>query len=176
MQYHRIMIFGRPGSGKSTFAVTLAKHLKLPVYHMDRYFYKDHAFWQERPSEEFLALQHQLVAQDRWIIDGNATKSFEMRYARAQIALYFCFPRYVCYWRVIKRLFSKDTAIKDRAIGCTETIQWSLLKYIWSFDKRVQQSLEILRTKYPHVQFYTVTNKSELNTLISLLDLQDKWS
>ena len=34
----RIMIFGRPGSGKSTFAVELALKLNLPLYHLDKYF------------------------------------------------------------------------------------------------------------------------------------------
>lgn len=38
--YQKICIFGRPGSGKSTFALQLHKKLNLPLYHLDKYFYK----------------------------------------------------------------------------------------------------------------------------------------
>ena len=35
----KIMIFGRPGSGKSTFAVKLSRSIVFPLYHLDKYFY-----------------------------------------------------------------------------------------------------------------------------------------
>jgi adenylate kinase family enzyme len=35
----KIMVFGLPGSGKSTFATKLAQSLNLPIYHLDRHFY-----------------------------------------------------------------------------------------------------------------------------------------
>ena len=56
--------------------------------------------------------------QERWIIDGNSTKSLEMRYSKADLVLYFNYPRYLCYWRIFKRLFYKNKLIDDRAEGC----------------------------------------------------------
>jgi adenylate kinase family enzyme len=44
--YIRICIFGRPGSGKSTFAHKLHLKTGLPLYHLDRYFFV--ANWVER--------------------------------------------------------------------------------------------------------------------------------
>jgi adenylate kinase family enzyme len=38
--FKRIMIFGRPGSGKSTFATWLSRALNLPLHHLDKHFYK----------------------------------------------------------------------------------------------------------------------------------------
>ncbi len=35
------MIFGRPGSGKTTFAFQLSQKTGLPLYHIDRHFYID---------------------------------------------------------------------------------------------------------------------------------------
>ena len=41
---------------------------------------------------------------------------------------------YVDIVRLIKRRFTKDPVIKDRAEGCQEVLQWSLVKYMWTFE------------------------------------------
>ncbi len=77
----KIMIFGRPGSGKSTFAYQFHKATETPLYHLDKYFYTTN--WVERDYQEFLADQQRLVNQKAWIIDGNCTRSFEMRWSKS---------------------------------------------------------------------------------------------
>lgn len=163
----RITIFGRPGSGKTTFAIRLGKLLHLPVYHLDKYFYT--AKWAKRPNAEFMADQNALVANDAWIIDGNCTKSLETRFARTDIAIYFNWPRPICYWRVVKRRFSKDRTVDDRAIGCRETIRWSLLTYMWDFEDRIERVVPPLHAQYPKVRYYSVTNDEEAELLIQQL-------
>lgn len=155
----RIMIFGIPGSGKSTLAVQLSKKLKLPLYHLDRYFFIEN--WVERDYQEFLQIQKDLVDQKAWIIDGNAIKSLEMRYAKADLVLYFRYNRLLCLWRVFKRLFSKDSEISDRADGCSETLRWSLIRYLWEFDKRVSPIIKDLKDRYPQTPFYEFHNSRE---------------
>jgi len=83
----RIAIFGRHGSGKSVFAKSLSKQLNASLYHLDCYYFS--ANWTERDYAEFLTLQQGIVDQDRWIVDGNSLKSLEMRFARADVAVYF---------------------------------------------------------------------------------------
>ncbi len=107
------MIFGIPGSGKSTFALHLSEVMQLPLYHLDRYFFIEE--WQERKYEDFLTIQANLVQQESWIIDGNATKSLEMRYSQANIVLYFRFNRLLCLYRIFKQLVFKDHRISYRA-------------------------------------------------------------
>jgi len=67
---NKIMVFGLPGSGKSTFATKLAQALNMPIHHLDRHFYV--ANWVERDYREFLDQQQFFVNQPRWVIDGNA--------------------------------------------------------------------------------------------------------
>ena len=157
-----IMIFGRPGSGKSTFALELSQTLKIPLYHLDRYFYTNN--WVERNYDEFLHLQKELVDQGQWIIDGNCLKSLEMRYQRADVAVYFCYPRFIALWRILKRRFfvTKDCRINDRADGCQETMRWSLIKYLWTFEDRVNPIITELRKKHPQTKFYIIRNNREL--------------
>ncbi len=69
----RMMIFGRPGGGKSTFALKLAKSSGAPVYHLDRYFFVGN--WVKRNPQEFLNIQQSLVEEENWIIDGNCTNT-----------------------------------------------------------------------------------------------------
>jgi len=115
MTPQRIMILGLPGAGKSTFASQLAQQLNLPLYHLDKYFFVRN--WVERDREEFLHIQQQWVDQDRWIIDGNALNSLEMRYRQADLVLYFCKPRALCMLRLIHRRLFKSALIQDRAEG-----------------------------------------------------------
>lgn len=131
----RIMIFGIPGSGKSTFASQLSQRLGLPLFHLDKYFFTRD--WKERDYDEFLNIQKELVEKESWIIDGNATRSFEMRFSRAEIVLYFRFNRLLCLWRIFKRLTCKDPHISDRAEGCLENVSLRLIQYLWGFDNCV---------------------------------------
>ena len=55
----RIMIFGRPGSGKTTFAYELSKKLNLPLYHLDKYFFT--ANWVQRDYQEFVIKQLEVL-------------------------------------------------------------------------------------------------------------------
>lgn len=171
MIYQRFMIFGIPGSGKSTVAVQLAKRLRIPVYHLDRYFFVKN--WVERDAEDFLKIQKELVAKDQWIIDGNAIRSFEIRYARADVVIYFRFNRLLCIWRVIKRLFDKDGEISDRADGCSETLHWRLIRYLWGFDQRVSDLLEDLKSRYPNTPFYEFRTIDEWNEFAKNLKIDE---
>lgn len=164
----RIMIFGRPGSGKSTFAFKLAKKLNLPLYHLDKYFFK--AGWIMREYEDFLDDQYHMVSQKDWIIDGNSLQSLSIRYSEADICIYFNYSRLLCLWRLIKRNFTKDEAIDDRALGCKERVSWQLITYMWTFEyrlnKRLEKQLAFLQEVYPQVKFYTLHNDQEMKKLL----------
>lgn len=170
MSFSRIAIFGRPGGGKSTFSLKLAQKLKVPVYHLDKIFYVEN--WVERDYQEFLKLQKDMVDQDAWIIDGNSLQSLEMRYSRADICIYFNMPRMICFWRIIKRFFRKNTLIDDRAAGCAEKLRWKLIKYMWTYeyrkDNRLTHVIHDLKECYPHVRFIEVSTAKEADELFKI--------
>lgn len=159
----KIMIIGKPGSGKSTFAHSLKGKLGLPLFHMDKFFFT--ANWVERNYDEFLSIQQDIVAHPSWIIDGNAIKSFELRYREADLCLYFNFPRWLCYWRLIKRLFIKNKALDDRAPNCKNRIRLPLLNYLWNYEARVDSVLKELREQYSHVRFIELQTPNDLLAL-----------
>ena len=166
-QFNRIMIIGKSGSGKSTFAIKLKQLLGIPIYHLDKYFFVDH--WVERNYNEFIAIQNKMITESTWIIDGNSTKSYEMRYKRAELCIYFNFPLWRCYLRIVKRLFYKHPNIDDRAPNCHETIRWSLIKYLWGFENRVNPILQRLRATYPSVQFVELKSDRDVRLFYNSL-------
>ena len=66
----KIMVFGRPGSGKSTFAVQLAQDLSIPVYHIDKIFFEQ--AWIKRERSEFLELKQEWIDKDESKAEFNS--------------------------------------------------------------------------------------------------------
>lgn len=48
----KVMIMGRPGSGKSTCSIQLQQILDIPLFHLDKYFFE--ANWVPRNYQDFL--------------------------------------------------------------------------------------------------------------------------
>jgi len=159
----KMMVFGRPGSGKSTFASWVATALNLPLHHLDKHFFTEN--WKERNYSEFLQIQQNIVDGNAWIVDGNSTQSLEMRWSKADLVLYFNFSKIICIFRLFKRIFKPNKAFDDRAPKCPEIIRWRLLKYTWHFEKRVDKQIEFLKAQYPRVIFKEIKNDTELNKL-----------
>lgn len=65
----RVVVLGRGGAGKSSFALELSGITGLPVFELDKYF------WSEAlaplPTEQWVMAQKQLSAGHQWIMDGD---------------------------------------------------------------------------------------------------------
>lgn len=172
--FSRIVIFGRPGSGKSTFAFKLHQKTGIPVFHLDKIYFTSN--WVKANYDEFLEKQKNIIKQEKWIIDGCSLQSLPMRYERADIVLFFNYPRLLCVWRLFKRIFDKNPAIDDRADDCHELPSWTLLKYTWTFEYRqnyrLKHMIEQLKNEYPAVKFIEIRNDRDLKKIYELIDLR----
>lgn len=152
----RFAIIGLPGSGKSTFASKLGKLLHVPVHHLDRHMFEPNG--KKKDKQEFLELQRRIVDEESWVIEGCSFSTFEMRFARANVVIYFFLPRYLCFWRMVKRVFNYD-----KSFGGLRKISWDLLKYTWNFDKEKRDKIEELAKKYPALEFHIFRRQKEAN-------------
>src|SRR3954451_5954082 len=86
----RIVVIGNAAGGKSTLARHLARRRELPVTEVDRLLWLPG--WQLAPEADYARRHAEIVAQDRWGIDGLGRKdSIAGRLARStEIVLLTC--------------------------------------------------------------------------------------
>jgi adenylate kinase family enzyme len=136
----KIMIIGSGGSGKSTFASQLGTVLKLPVYHLDAYYW--HPGWVPTPDNEWDEFQNRLITNDQWIIDGNYGRTLEIRMNAADVIIYFDLSPLICTYRVIKRRIKYHGRTRpDLNEQCPEQLDWAFIKWVWNFRKTRRQSI-----------------------------------
>jgi adenylate kinase family enzyme len=131
----RVSIVGSAGSGKSTLARRLGEITGLPVIHIDTLFWLPG--WVSRPDVELDALLLQEVVKDRWIIDGNYSRTLPARLAAADTVIWLDFGRPTCLWRAVKRrILYHGRSRPDMTAGCQEKIDLEFLLWIWRYPAR----------------------------------------
>ena len=131
----RVMILGCGGSGKSTLARALGERTGLPVVHLDCQFWKPG--WVESTREEFDAKHDAAMSGDRWIIDGNYSRTYERRAAAADTIILLDLPRLACVYGILYRwLANRGHTRPDMPEGCPEKIDWEFFKWVWNFRTR----------------------------------------
>lgn len=131
----RVIIIGNCGAGKSTLAAKLAKKLGLPLVHLDRLRFIGN--WVERPREEFDEMLMRELEKQRWIIDGNYNRTIPLRMRYCDTVVFLDFPRFLCLWRVIKRVTRYHGKTRpDMGDNCPERFDLEFMKYVWQFRKK----------------------------------------
>lgn len=167
---HKILVIGSPGSGKSTLSFRLSERLNIPIIHLDKLFWKDG--WVERSKEEFDALLVNELEKEEWIIDGNYGRTIELRLKYADTVIFFDYNRFVCLWRVVKRVVTNLGKVRaDMAKGCPERFDWEFLKYVWEFpDKQRNKILNLLSTN-SRIRVIIVNSRKKFEELEKELNL-----
>ncbi|WP_159587378.1 DNA topology modulation protein FlaR [Chelativorans xinjiangense] len=130
----RVMIVGGPGSGKSTLARRLGEALGLPVFHFDHIHWKPG--WTPRPEEEKLALVKEIVAGDAWVLEGDHSRSYALRIARAEMLVFLDMPRRLRMARLVRRRLEYHGRTRpDLPEGCPEQLSLEFLHWSWNWDR-----------------------------------------
>ncbi len=98
----KVIVIGCPGSGKTTFAVKLNKQTGLPLYHLDAIWHKPDKT--HIPREDFDERIAEIFATPEWIIDGNYSRTIEMRLKECDTVFLFDLPAEVCLQGAIERI------------------------------------------------------------------------
>ena len=143
----RIMVLGSSASGKSTLASYLGKLTGIDVVHLDRIFWKPG--WVETPGNEMDSLIMEAASRERWIIDGNYSRTLDLRMERADTVIYIDLNRYICIFRALKRrIKNRGKTRDDMGEGCPEKIDLEFLLWIWNFPKRSREATLAKITSY----------------------------
>ncbi|MFJ6325497.1 MULTISPECIES: AAA family ATPase [unclassified Rhizobium] len=167
---NRVLIVGCSGGGKSTLAQKIGPCLNLPYVSMDREFFWLPG-WVNRNKAEERALIAAKVAEARWLIDGTAPSSFDLRLPRTDLVLWVRMPRWLCVWGVLSRTLRwLGRSRPEMAPGCPERFDWEFLRYIWTFEKKFSPKvLAGLAQHGPNVPVLQLKSRGEMRQLLDLL-------
>lgn len=99
----RIVILGRGGAGKSTFADQLGAATGLPVIELDKHFWPPDLTPLRR--DQWRAIQQRLTDTEKWILDGDLGPfdALEVRLKAADTIIVLDFSVWICTWRALRR-------------------------------------------------------------------------
>lgn len=167
----KIAVFGKPGGGKSTLSQQIAAATSLPLYQLDLVQYRRGG--DKVPDEEFLRLLAEILAKDRWVIDGFGNpRAFAAMLHAANVLVYVERFPLTHYWWVTKRLlkspFSKPLGWPEGSPVLSSTISsYRFLRLSPKFwNSALKAKLLDLR---PGKLVYFVRRQSDVATILAEL-------
>lgn len=160
----RIALVGCGGSGKTYLANQLGTLLDLPVTHLDAHYYD--TGWSPRCTEEFAAVQHDRVAADRWIIEGNYAGTLPIRLRRADTVLFLDLPPLTCLAGVAQRRW-RFRGGQHPGAGVYDRITWDFACYILGYRRNMRPRVRhLIATCAQHARVVTLTSRSAVRDFL----------
>ncbi len=160
----RVLIIGCPGSGKSTFARRLSELTGLPLYYLDMLWHKPD---RTTVSREYFDLQlDKILYKDRWIIDGNYSRTLSHRLERCDTVFLFDLPTEVCIEGVRQRIGTKRPDMPWIETEFDEEFR----QWILNFSKdRLPEIKSILSKRDASIKLVIFTSRLEADEYLKLL-------
>jgi adenylate kinase family enzyme len=169
----RVVVVGTSGSGKTTFARTLAERLAVPHVELDALHWAP--AWTERPDPEFRALVRDAVAAPAWVADGNYQVVRDLVWGRATVLVWLDYAFPLTFWRATTRTFRRALTREVLFSGNVERLRpldpewipWWVIR-TWRGKRRRYPEL-LRRPEHAHLQVARLRRPREAETLFEAL-------
>jgi hypothetical protein len=148
----RILVLGRGGAGKSTFAKQLSQLTGIPLVELDGHFWS--AALEPLNDDDWSSVQECLVSGEQWILDGDLGPfdALEVRMAAADTIFVMDFIFVRCAWRAVRR--SREAADF-----------WS---WVWHYRRRSAPLIrEAIRAHAPAATVHWLTGPRQVERLLA---------
>ena len=136
----RVVVGGSTGSGKSTFARSLAQRMGVPLIELDAL--RLGPSWTETPDDRFRELIGAQTIADAWVVDGNYSVTMDLTWGRADTLVWLDYPFRVVLWRLFlrtnRRIFRRELLWNGNRESFTNAYLSRDSLYLW-----------VLRTFWP---------------------------
>ena len=165
----RVMIIGCGGSGKTTLSRILGEKTGLPVIHLDQIFWSP-GNWKHLERTEFDRLITEEMEKPQWILDGNYSRTIELRLEKCDTVIYLDYNRFVCIWGWMKRVIKNwGTARPDMGPGCNEWLDPEFAKWLWTFNRKNRKKYHEILSHQAGKEIYIFKNRRQLQKYLDQL-------
>ena len=150
----RIIVLGCAGSGKSTFSRRLAEHTRLPLIHLDSIWWRADGTHISR--DEFDRRLNDILAGESWIIDGDYSRTYEVRFRACDTVIFLDYGEEVCMRGITERIGTErpDMPWKEQELDP------ELVELVKSYRSVNRPKVLSLLEKYPEKQRLVFTSRS----------------
>jgi adenylate kinase family enzyme len=169
----RILIVGCCGAGKSTLARKIHALTQLPLIHLDQEYWLPG--WVEPGKKEWEQKVGGLIRAEKWIIDGNYGGTLDLRISRADTVIFLDASRWVCLFRVIKRILLHYGRVRpDSAAACPERFSWEFIKYVYRFqDAKRPALITHMKTLAEDREVFILRSDGEIRAFLRKIEKAD---
>lgn len=175
-KYHRIIVLGAGGSGKTTLSKKLSKKLNIELIHLDKEYWLPS--WQKPDLNTWKEKVSTLVQKECWIMDGNYIETLDLRLEKADLVIMLDIDSSICtrsiMLRTIKSYFTKRTDLID---GCSDRFNkeyHEFVKWAKAFKKEYFPSLLNLCLKYKDVDLMIFKTRKNAKKFIERIMIDEK--
>ena len=151
----RIMIIGPGGAGKTELSLRLGEVLHLPIYHLDNIWWKEDKTHIER--SEFDLILEEILKQDEWIIDGDYSRTYEVRIKESDTVVFLDYSLEDCLLGIKTRIGTKRSDIPFTE----DELDPDLEKQVMERYKINKELILLLKGKYPNKNWIILNNRKE---------------
>lgn len=161
---NKIIVLGPSGAGKSVFSRKLNKITNIPVFHLDNIWWKSDKSHIER--EEFNNKLASILSKDKWIIDGDYSRTYEIRFQNADTVFFLDYPLDVCLTGAEERIGKK----REDLPWVEEEFDKEFQEWIINWFKNVRPIVYSMIDKYKNNKnIYIFKSRNDADNYISNL-------
>lgn len=158
----RILVVGCCGSGKSTLARRLAAMTGLPLIHLDNLWWRPDKTHISR--EEFDRQLEALLKGERWILDGDYSRTYEARIRACDTVIFLDYGEAVCMEGIRARV---GLARPDMP-WTADSLAPELVEMVENYGTEVRPKLLALLQAYPVPQRLIFHTREEAEEWLQL--------
>lgn len=159
----KILILGIVGSGKTTIARKLSNRLNIKHYEIDSIVHDDIKGVKRSKSEQIKIFNE--INKKSWILEGTTRKNQEHIIENADIIYFIDIPKYIRYYRIIKRYIKQKIGIEK----INYKVDIKLLKDMFKWTKDYENNKNNIINELDKTnKLVLLKNKKDINNILEV--------